>query len=347
MSAYDDVLAHYGLSKFAKARWQREEPGLSPEQVRSRRESYYQPGPSLSEEQLFRQRHLRDKQLEQMGRSGIVQRPEQSLLGPHFTEGTPVVPLTTGPHLREAAAPRTNAFDKEWWGKFMPEKAKALGQLPGAPLGTPAMDPAIAYAAARHELGEKAQAMAATSKEVGSRALASHLGEVPNIAERLPLFQDPEAGRIFDALRAHDKDDAFTQKMMRRFGHTPSAPMPLGGKTHARLADAVLKYKPTSVSGQHFRNPFYDIPADIQRHLMPKEMTELLPRVPLYPTALPEDARTGLRTLENYAQKAAPFARKLPASFVDRIRPIMSRIFNAGHVQPGGPREIMKHFSSF
>lgn len=72
-----------------------------------------------------------------------------------------------------------------------------------------------------------------------AKPYASHYGPAAAIAETQRTFRDPAASRYMAKLRESDPGDAYTQRKMKQFGHTPAYPMPLGGKQHFALDNAV------------------------------------------------------------------------------------------------------------
>jgi hypothetical protein len=209
-------------------------------------------------------------------------------------------------------------------------------------------DPTVQHAVLHHELGERAQARAAKTREVGSRFVASHLGETPDIAERHSLFRDPEASALFDSLRQSNKGDAFVQAKMRQFGHTPNNPMPLGGRAHRALAHAVLEYAP--VEG----------PARINRiagssPLLAQGLSAIMKRNPLlkdqhaeiYPAALPSRLRSGMLQAENVAAQVGHSLATIPGvqGLYERFKAPVKRFFEAAHTSPGNAQSFLKHLS--
>lgn len=71
------------------------------------------------------------------------------------------------------------------------------------------------------------------------KAFASHHGPAALVAEAQSTFRDPAASRYMDKIRKQDSAEAYTKRKMKQFGHTPAYPMPLGGKQHFALEEAV------------------------------------------------------------------------------------------------------------
>jgi hypothetical protein len=350
--ASDRMAAFFGLrDKIAKARWQLEEPGLSPDQVRARRAEYYQHAPQLSPEQLERLHTLRAKQVQNMRSQGLISHDPtpHSPLGARFTGKDVIVPENTGQMLRGIASPaQVRPFKDQWFEKFLPERVRTLS-MPEMPAAAP-VDAALTHAAAKHELGEKAQYGASRAGDISARALASHIGETPNLAERIPLFQHPEANEIFDKLRASNPDDAFTQKMMKRFGHTPGAPIPLGGRQHRALAEAALKYYPKEYGAKQFRNTgkfpaWHEAMEKALKGKLPPGMEIMKPAPTTYSSpgaaSAARKVQSAMQSLEQHAP-SSPVIQKI----VEKLSPIAQQITHPLSVPKGDAAAFLKRLSS-
>ena len=101
--------------------------------------------------------------------------------------------------------------------------------VPKAPV-----DATLNHAVLQHELGEASEMAKSTV-----RPFASHLGPEPILRENIGVLGDPEAQAAMGRLRQVHPDDALVQRMVRRAGGTPNAPIPLGGAQH-RAVDRML-----------------------------------------------------------------------------------------------------------
>lgn len=349
----------HGEEKTALPRWQREEPSLTPDEVRARRTAYWSQAPELSQEALTRHRELRQRQVDAISkREGV--RPGDSPLaqfaGAHMMGDVVQLPPNQGHALRQAVAATTAKVTPPQLRDLLTvEGRKAYGDRMIAAMSSSMTvperqpyDPTVQHAVLHHELGERAQARAAKTREVGSRFVASHLGETPDIAERHSLFRDPEAGALFDSLRQSNKGDAFVQAKMRQFGHTPNNPMPLGGRAHRALAHAVLEQAP--VEG----------PARINRiagttPLLGQGLSAVMKRNPLlkdqhveiYPAALPSHLRSSLLQAEGVASQVGRSLAKIPGvqGLYERFKAPVKSLFEAAHTSPGTARSFLKHLS--
>lgn len=88
---------HGEEEKVALTRWQKEEPGLSPDEIRSRRTAYFEPVPELSPEQLARHRDMRAGQARFLSKAQGVE-----------TELSRISPVMTSSRVRNAVAPVEN-----------------------------------------------------------------------------------------------------------------------------------------------------------------------------------------------------------------------------------------------
>ena len=80
-----------------------------------------------------------------------------------------------------------------------------------------------------------------TEHNYEAKAFASHHGPAALVAEAQAAFRDPAASRYMDKTRKLDPGDVYAQGKMKQFGHTPAYPMPMGGKQHFALDEAVAK----------------------------------------------------------------------------------------------------------
>lgn len=219
---------NYG-EKLAAARWQRDVAGLSPDDIRAQRASFYEQPDEFNTEQLARHRRLKSLQTE-----AISKREGVSRTGQPYTAQTIDGRVNVTPDAAQSF------------------RAQATGRISDAFVTHP-VDQVVDNAIVHHELGERAHYNAARANEIGARSVASHFGEVPNIAERLQTFRDPDANAIFNNIRAQDPGDSFIQNKMKQFGHTPNAPMPLGGRAHRALAREVLHNAPLNTDSLQSR----------------------------------------------------------------------------------------------
>lgn len=89
-------------------------------------------------------------------------------------------------------------------------------------------------------LGDKANLLhPGTTHAYEAKPFASHIGPAALVAEAQSTFRDPAASKYMIGMRQKAPDDAYTMKKMKQFGHTPAYPMPLGGKQHFALDEAV------------------------------------------------------------------------------------------------------------
>lgn len=103
---------------------------------------------------------------------------------------------------------------------------KAIEQLPDQ-----AHDPTLRKAILQHEFGEAN----ATNKDT-VRPFASHVGAEPILRENMAIAGDPDAVAAVQRARAINPEDAMMQKLIRRAGGTPDAPLPLGGRHERAIA---------------------------------------------------------------------------------------------------------------
>jgi hypothetical protein len=147
-----------------------------------------------------------------------------------------------------------------------------LHRLPQQPEPAP-VDRTLQNAVVQHEGGEKAvyrgsrlgapslweRAKAVVTGRdpregfVPARPAASHLGELPNLEEKHVTWRDPEAQDVFQKIRQSNPDDAAMEAMHRRFGGRPDMPIPMGGKQHEALLEAVGKMSPQVPNAALFR----------------------------------------------------------------------------------------------
>jgi hypothetical protein len=340
--------------KIAAARWQREEPTLSPEALRQRRDAYWQHGQELTPEQLARHRQLRGAQVGAISKAEGVQ-PGTDLItqamGPNMRNEEVHFPKDTGHFLRTKMEQKA-VFDRQRsepipWRQLLTREGREDFFLRRTGFKLPKVqvpdsvptDPSVEYAVLQHELGERAQARASLANGVGTRNVASHLGETPDVAERLPLFRDPEAGGLFDKMRQMDPGDAFIQRKMRQFGHTPNNPMPLGGRAHRALAHEVLERAPLNPQAQLGR-------ALATNPLVRRTMEPTLQGTHVYQGALPQRQREFLGKAERLATKAAPIASTVAPSLYEKFRNPVKALFNSARTPTGSSEAFLRHLSA-
>lgn len=148
------------------------------------------------------------------------------------------------------------------------------------------VDSTLNHAVTQHELGESS---AFQSKVV--RPNGSHLGVEPILREQIALRGDPEATGHMNKMRLQSNDDAHVQKLIRRAGGTPDAPLAVGGKQQ-RAVERMLDKSPAQL----------DAPARFKA-LMLRDAGMEAPYVPKGVPGLQELAAAGK------AVKAAPGIR--------------------------------------
>lgn len=87
-----------------------------------------------------------------------------------------------------------------------------------------------------------------TTHAYEGKSFASHLGPSALVAEAQPTFRDPAASKYMAQLRKIDPGDAYAMQKMKQFGHTPGYPMPLGGKQHFALEEAMANIPDTHLT---------------------------------------------------------------------------------------------------
>jgi len=132
------------------------------------------------------------------------------------------VPEETGALLRQ--------MNGGFLGKARVSLAQGLSVNPAADIGTilgpkAPVDSSLNHAALQHELGE-----ASVLQKGVARFHASHLGVEPILRENIALQGDPEAQKLMASTRQQHGDDAHVQKLLRRAGATPDAPLAVGGR---------------------------------------------------------------------------------------------------------------------
>ena len=327
-----------------------------------RRKYYYDLDPvqnaTLTNEQAERKDKLRGLQLASEERQGFVERPASHVRGAHWAGGTPVVPLDAGKNMRYGALPREdlskNIFKGKFYERFIPDRVRdQLSQQFTMPLGeVPAHSPfdnILARSNLDHERGERATSEAAQALAIGSRPFASHLGELPDVAERQSLFQSPEASAVLDAVRANNPDDAFNQKKMKQFGHTASYPMPMGGRQQRALAGEMAKYTPKVEAGQTLRSINSFKPRHDWRQKLLDENKSGLTLIPYSPTGI-QGQRTKmlLQGGQQVARTTKGLLQNIPglSEYVQRASPHVKNIFANVDVKPDQSAEFLRHFSS-
>lgn len=173
---------------------------------------------------------------------------------PHPGMGIAYVPATATAHVPENAGRMFRAVahplgQLRYVGNFLAQQT-SLGNNAFLPPPSP-VDATLARAVQAHEFGE-----ALASKDVRKMMAAegnpwnttktmyphaSHLGTDPLILENLAAQGDPEAQTILQKIRMVDPDDAHVQRLMRRVGATPGAPIPLEGRQHRALNRLLAK----------------------------------------------------------------------------------------------------------
>lgn len=125
-------------------------------------------------------------------------------------------------------------------GEALLEKAKGV-------------DSTLTHAGAQHEFGEASE-LSRMLKSKKALPHASHLGVEPIIRENIAVRGDPEAVKEMGKLRALSGDDTAVQKIIRRAGGTPDAPLAVGGKQQ-RAVERMLSKQMQSGGGKEL-SPF-------------------------------------------------------------------------------------------
>jgi len=354
----------YGV-KLAAPRWkqemgQRMTAKPDPDALRQVRDDLWRSGTDLNADQLARHERLRELQVDPTLKATGGTREGKgimAMMGPHLSGDQVVVPKDSGSVLRSANAPVVSK-NEPWWFKHMPEsggKAQMRemfvqrGPVPGSD-GTSGV---VEHAITHHELGERAARRAALDPNgVGARNLASHLSEVPDLAERVPLFRHPEAQAVFDRMRAANPDDAFVQKQMRHVGGTGAAPVPLGGRQHRALAEAVANYEPQTATMARQRAASTHPALHALNALDPQQQAtfKMLGMAPEHiPTVMTPKWQGRFNAVEGAVGRAGEALRKVPIgsvqSLLDKYSPTVKNFFSAGHVPHGDSSAFLRHLS--
>jgi len=363
----------FGLMKLAITRWQREglAEGMTPEQIKAKRQAMWESGTILDDAALARHRAMRSGQTQAIAKMEGVEQPipgdPAGVYGPRLKGDRVVLPTDSAHFVRQSASPPTGSFLDPTFSfpggalvrkHIVSPKTERMYRIPQEISETSAVDPSLEHAAMQHEFGERAARRAALAKEVGARRIGSHLSETPLVAERSSLFMDPEANQIIDAWRMPDAENAFVVKKMRQMGHTHAQPMPLGGKAHRALSDAVLEHRNLSPETLTLRRrdafePLESAERWASSKMLPPRWREALSgieqEVGHVPGAIPRSMSSRARQIESGLGEGLNLLGKAPLGnlqrWVDAARSGVKKLFQPAHLA-GTPETFMRRLST-
>ena len=193
------------------------------------------------------------------------------------------------------------------------------------------VDDTLYRAVVNHEGAEKALIRAATVDEtLPGRMTATHFGGMPQIAEQLGSYRDPEAQKIFQKARQLNPDDAHIYDKMRQFGGRPDSPLPIGGKGHVALERDLAGYTPRTLPASSMRATHAML--DIGHG--PNVKSKLLER-----------AEQGLSAVGQRLQQAFPKYIKSTKPF-EQAAQSLGKMLRSSAVDPVNMGEVLKRLPS-
>lgn len=301
-------LGESALEKLALARWHKELPHLSLHQrerlgvpgvldregLRSLRGALWHSGTDLSPSQLARHQGLQ-------GRLGIQWRKNFFNEGPYAsTEGGGIYALSAPAQGSARYQPKKDlAYLHHELGEFAQTRATKKGPTPETEL-----DSLMADQKAFPNLPSES-----LLKPLPDTSHGTHRGGAPILAEHLTSFRDPVSRELLGRMRSNPAqvgpDEIALQKKLRQYGATHAAPIPLGGKQHARVEDWLLNLPQEMLSDRNKLRRQADAPSKIDRRDLMGHLSALRPDAerPLF------DPYAGQAAAREAAEKAKPVRR--------------------------------------
>lgn len=210
--------------------------GLGPISRKMTRDQLYAPAPR-TEASVEKSRNLRDRlygsEIKQHGPAALKMPPQgPGITTDLFGNAQVGVPPDSGQYARTMASGplRSNAL------AFLHKSAPHTGAYQKALLPREGVDRALNHAILGHEVAERDLHNQPAGTAI--RPVASHLGVRPLLAEKMRLVGDSEAMKHMSAIR-QDRDNALLERLIRRAGGRPDAPLPMEGR-HERALNRML-----------------------------------------------------------------------------------------------------------
>lgn len=213
--------------------------------------------------------------------------------------------------------------------------AETVANTRGMPfLSSPKPEDASIYrGVAAHEGAEKALTYGAVHDQVPSRFVSGHMGGMPQVAEQLATYRDPDAQKVWQKARQMNPDDQFVANKMRQFGSRMDSPMAIGSKQHVALEKAVAGYTPVMPGA--LMNRAAHAMAEVGHG--PNLQSSLLQQAEKH---LPAAGSWLEKRFPNQLPTAGQAGERAAASIGKMIRPSMKDSANLGAVLKGLPSRV-------